>query len=167
MTDHSVPARPKPDDIVTVSLPRGDLEALLTEVWVEAAREAPAGVRAALAALRTASLHGPVAPSGSVSPDRPVDEALQNLAAFLRDGQRWRAGRLVSSSCPSQADICAALGWPPPWNTAWAPAAPHVGAKDNCMPHQRFSCGHCPHDLCQVCERCCSCRCRQEPMPST
>ncbi|MBC9730700.1 hypothetical protein [Streptomyces sp. TRM68367] len=31
---------------------------------------------------------------------------------------------------------------------------------DPCMPHQRYHCGHCPHDLCQDCERCpCSCKC--------
>ena len=48
------------------------------------------------------------------------DGDLVALATFLRDGQWWRDGRLVSSSCPSQAEICTALGWPPPHDPAWA-----------------------------------------------
>ncbi|SCF87328.1 hypothetical protein GA0115259_103995 [Streptomyces sp. MnatMP-M17] len=97
-------------------------------------------------------------------PTSTVDEPLHALAALLRSGQQWKAGRLVSSSCPSQADICAALGWPPPWDAAWAPAghdAPAATERDGCMPHRRFPCGHCPHDVCQDCDRCCSCRCGQ------
>lgn len=28
-----------------------------------------------------------------------------------------------------------------------------------CPPTLRFPCGHCVHDLCQTCDRCCSCTC--------
>ncbi|OEV13800.1 hypothetical protein [Streptomyces nanshensis] len=48
-------------------------------------------------------------------------KALEALAELLRRGQTWRAGRLVASSCPSQYDICAVLGWKPPGDLAWAP----------------------------------------------
>ena len=48
------------------------------------------------------------------------DGDLVALVTLLRNGQRWRDGRLVSSSCPSQEEICTALGWPPPHDPSWA-----------------------------------------------
>ncbi len=166
MSDHSAPGWISPDDTVTVILDRGDLQAFLNEMPEKPGWPAT-GANNCLAGLRTA--HNGVQAGPSTSAPAPQFGALLALAALLRDGQRWSAGRLVSSSCPSQADLCAALGWPPPWDTAWAPAAPTLteASQDKCMqcmPHQRQACGHCPHDECQDCDRCCSCQCGQAPV---
>lgn len=161
---HHIPSGPGLDDPVTVVISRDDLASLLNEMWGKLGWEAPVGAGNALTALRTAYLASAAPSSAAPSLTAPLDDPLHALAAFLRSGQRWKAGRLVSSSCPSQADICAALGWPPPWGAAWAPAPPGTPAEtqpDGCMPHRRLPCGHCPHQVCQDCDRCCSCQCGQ------
>jgi hypothetical protein len=83
--------------------------------------------------------------------DRPIDGAAHGDLVEAEHQARHNLGVTIETR------ILAALLLGRPTSSSGAELDPAPGCR--CMPHRRFPCGHCVHDVCQDCDRC-PCRCR-------
>ena len=107
-----------------------------------------------------------------MTPQQQVDHLKDSISQFLGEVRGTNGGfsleglllalqnleqALNVHDCQDPAVGCSCSGsfrFPLPTTTPPAPEA-----ESHCPPHLRFPCGHCAHDLCQDCSRCCTCKC--------